>query len=57
MESIKQVVQGIHDDLITSQSNYTEIAGPLHTTYTNNTGLQDKWAGLADQVEQQVKSR
>jgi hypothetical protein len=27
LESIKQVVQGVHDDLVVSQGNYTEIAG------------------------------
>jgi hypothetical protein len=29
LESIKQVVQGVHDDLLVSQGNYTEIAGCL----------------------------
>jgi hypothetical protein len=27
LESIKQVVQGVHDDLVVSQGNYTEMAG------------------------------
>ena len=27
LESIKQVIQGVHDDLVVSQNNYKEITG------------------------------
>jgi hypothetical protein len=27
LEAIKQVVQGVHDDLVASQNNYAEMAG------------------------------
>jgi len=36
----------VHDDLVVSQGNYTEMAG-----------LQQKWTGLVDQVEEENKTQ
>ena len=52
LESIKQVIQGVHDDLVVSKNNYKEITGMalLHTQLTAE--LQEKWTGAVDQVGQ-----
>ena len=57
LESIKQVVQGVHNDLLTSQTNYKEISGPPSSQHHHNTAnlldLQTKWTGIVDQIEQE----
>jgi hypothetical protein len=58
MESIKQVVQGIHDDLIVSQENMVEFTrSPSLALHAYKIELQEKWTGVVDQVEQQNKRR
>jgi hypothetical protein len=57
LESVKQVVQGIHDDLVVSQENMVEFTRYPSFVLQLTTELQEKWTGVVDQVEQQNKRR
>jgi hypothetical protein len=55
---MKQVVQGVHDDIVASQNNYSEIAGyDAFFRHSLMVVTQEKWGALIDQVEQENKPR
>jgi hypothetical protein len=56
MEAIKQVIQGVHDDLQVRRTNYAELASnPLQSS--TNVELQEKWTSIIDQVEESQKPK